>query len=172
MEFLTSQLNGFNVLKDIAIPMLAAWVGFWLAGRKFKKERLWQEKYAAYQQVLAAIEAISLWAEESCNGTRMLPTIGWFDGKTSTDFYSQARREIAKHARIGMLLLSSETISTLEDFQRDIFRENFRAEDESDHSDNPSEIEDEFHAHAQEIRKIVDNYLPRITLLARKDLGT
>lgn len=171
MELLLIQLSGLNLLKDILVPMLSAGVGFWLAARKFRYERLWSEKYAAYQEILGAIEAMASWAEDICNESVMLPSIGWFDGKSPNEFYSQARRQIAKRVSIGRLLLSTKTVSALEAFQTEIYREEYRAEDERDHSDEPREEHEGIRLHAQEIRSIIAKYLPRITDLARSDLG-
>lgn len=171
MEHLLTQLSGLNLLKDIIVPMLAAGAGFWLTARKFKNERLWLEKYAAYQEILGAIEAMKLWAEDLCNESEMQPTIGWFDGKSSGESYSQARRRIAKYASIGRLLLSSKTVSTLEEFQAEIFREEYRANDERDYSGDSLEEQEELRIHALEIRNVIAKYLPQITSFARSDLG-
>jgi len=172
VELLVAQFSGLNLLKDILVPLLAAWAGFWLATRKFKKERLWQEKYAAYQEILGAIEAMAFWAGEVSSETMMLPTIGWFDGKPAHELYAQAKRQIAKHVSIGRLLLSGDAVSALEELQTEVFREGYRADDERDHSGDPHEEQEEVRIHAQEVGKIITKYLPRITELARKDLGS
>lgn len=169
MQFLFTQLYGLNLLKDILIPFLAAGGGFWLASMKFKKEHLWQEKYSAYREILGAIEEMAYWADEASNETVMLPLIGWFDGKSSNDFYAQARRQISKHIGIDRLLISCEAVVTLEKFQTEIFQEYYRADEERSH--NPHEEESEFGFHAREVQKITAKYLPHLTVLARNDLG-
>lgn len=161
--------SSINPFKDLIVPAIAAVFGLWFATRKFRKERLWQEKYLAYQRVLESIEAIRYWADETTSDVSMLPTVGWFDGKSSNDFYAVAKREVAKQTLIGTLLLSEEFVSDLTDLYIEIFRETHQASEEFHEDEQDGEVA--FGAHASEIRKIADKYLPKLISLARNDLG-
>ena len=82
---------------------------------KFKKEKLWQEKYESYQDVLSALEAMILWVNETYCTEKMIPTKG--TGAAQGDkwlSFSEARRIIAKASCIGKLLLCDEVIAELE----------------------------------------------------------
>lgn len=160
-------LKSINPFKDVFLPFAIAWLGFWLASRKFKKEKMWQEKYDVYKEIVSSAEAISYWSEQARNESVMLPTIGWFDGKKPHEFYAEAKRRLTKHAAVGNLLISKECVDLLSAFLSEIFKEEFRAEDERSHDQNDDE---DFRVHVSEINKIAMQYLPKIIDKARKDL--
>lgn len=166
---LLDQLTNINAIKDLLVPALTALATLWIAMRKFRKEKIWQEKYAAYQRVIIAIEEIRYWADEASSEASMLPTVGWFDGKSSQDFYAEARRQIAKQCSIGTLLMSRQVVNELVELQKRIFKESCDASENynADERDEQSALGD----HATELRKIVDSHLPRILAHARDDLG-
>ena len=130
MQWLVDSLTNINPLKDLVIPFVAAALGIWVASWKFKRERLWQEKYASYQEILVAIEAMAFWAEQAVHEIAMLPTISGELAMKAQEDYSNAQRRIAKHATIGRLLLSDTTVATLDSLQKELFAEQFRADDE------------------------------------------
>lgn len=45
--------------------LIADFFGSYIAIKKFKKEKIWQEKYQSYQEILSALEAILLWSNET-----------------------------------------------------------------------------------------------------------
>jgi hypothetical protein len=169
MPDLLAQLKAINLIKDLVVPAVAALMAIWLATRKFKKERLWQDKYSAYQRVLESIEAVRYWADEASSEVAMLPTIGWFNGKTSSEFYAEAKREISKQTTIGTLLLSEPFVEKLNAFQTDLFGQTHIASE--DHHENEREAHSAFGDHATAVRSLADKYLPELLQLARKDLG-
>lgn len=162
------QLLNINLFKDVLIPMVAAYAAIWLALKKFKKERLWQEKYAAYQEVLASIEALSFWAEQAVAEGSMLPTLQGAAVTSLQDDYSNAKRRLVKHATIGRLLLSPKMIEFLERVNEELFQEAYRANE--DHAETPFEQDMIFHNHAKEVQSIVARVLPKIVEHARRDL--
>jgi hypothetical protein len=168
MDFI-AQFTSINLVKDILVPAIAAISGLALATRKFKRERLWQEKYAAYQRILASIEAIRHWGDEVSSEVHMLPTIGSFDGKEPTEFYADAKREVAKQVSIGTILLSKSFVEELSKFQTELFQQIYDANEEW-HEDE-QEAHHALGAHASRVRGIADNYLGRLIELSRKDLG-
>lgn len=169
MREILAQVLSINILKDLLVPALAALAGVWLAMRKFKQERIWQEKYSAYQRVLESIEAVRYWGDEKASNVHMLPSIGWFGGKDARQFYAEAKREIAKQTSIGTVLLSEAFINRLSALQDEMLIETHRASEEIYGSDE--ETESAFGAHAERIRGIADRYLPQLIQLARVDLG-
>lgn len=169
MYTLQEQLLSINVFTDILVPVLAALGAVFIAMRKFKKERIWQDKYASYRKVLESIEAIRYWGDECNSDAHMLPRIGHFDGKTSSEYYAEAQREALKKSNIGRLLLSSKFIEKLDDFHKDLGREKFSASEE--HHDDEQEKYFAFCSHAAAVRDIASRYLPQLIEIARKDLG-
>lgn len=169
MPDILAQLTSINLIKDLLVPALAALGALALATRKFKRERLWQEKYFAYQRVLESIEAIRYWGDEAAAEVHMLPTVGWFDGNDSIDFYAKAKREVAKQTSIGTVLLSKEFVTALCLFQTDLLRQSVDAADEI--YGDEEEAESAFGAHASKVRDIADKHLTTLIELARSDLG-
>ncbi len=169
MQAFLSQLYSINLFKDLLVPAIAALIGLWFATRKFKRERIWQEKYLAYQRVLESIESIRYWGNEVSAGIHMLPTVGWFNGKSPNDFYAEAKREVAKQTRIGTILLSEEFVAELSSLQTELFTQTHDAS-ENFHEDE-QDAEFAFGEHASEIRSIADKHLPNLIRLARSDLG-
>lgn len=164
-----AQLNSINVFKDIFVPAAAALAALALATRKFRRERLWQEKYAAYQRVLESIEAIRYWGDETSAEVHMLPTVGWFNGKVASDFYAEAKREVAKQTSIGTVLLARVFVTELRAFQTELFRQTYDASEE--HTEDEREAYRALGDHASKVRNISDKYLPTLIQLARSDLG-
>jgi hypothetical protein len=169
MSELPSVFTGISPFKDVFVPAIAALVGFWLATRKFRHERLWQEKYVAYQRILGAMEAMRFWAHETADSSHALPTIGWYDGKSEQQFYAEAQREISKQTSIGSLLLPEGVVIELRALEGEVFRAEFSfGEDRTgDHREDA-----DLHAKlAAEIVKIVEARIASVVRLARADLG-
>lgn len=169
MQNLFDQLTSINLFKDIVVPAMAAWGALWIAMRKFKHERLWQDKYASYQRVLEAVEAIRYWGDEVSSETHMLPSVGHFDGKTPAEVYAAAQREVVRQTTVGTLLLSREFISKLRKFSSDFYDERYSESDE--HYDDDRDEHLAYGNHATRVRKIADAYLSELVALAREDLG-
>lgn len=167
---IAAQFSSINIFKDILVPAFSALGALFFATRKFKKERIWQDKYAAYQKVLESIEAIRYWGEEVSHDVHMLPTIADFSGKSAADFYAAAQREVLKQTSIGTLLLSEEFMFKLEQFYKEFYQERFFESEE--YYEDCQVAEFGFGKHAAAIRDIADKYLSELISLARKDLGT
>lgn len=153
----------------LILPFIAAFFGSLIAMLKFKKERLWQEKYKAYQEILNSAETIKLWATEMARSSYLMPTINFFDGKKPYEAYSEARRQVSKYICVGKLLISEDVRERLEKMENEIYSEEFRA-NEDDFTDDPSEKERLFGQHARKIERIIDKYLPDIIKNAKSDL--
>jgi hypothetical protein len=150
--------------------LLAAFFGYLIAVKKFKKERLWQEKYEAYQDILSALEAMTLWANETYCSNKLIPTKGTRLAKNDPWLaFSEARRTIAKSACIGRLLLPKPVIDELVALESDLWNENFRAEEEQYHPHTHEESE-AIAQHAQNVENIVKPRLGVIIEYARNDL--
>jgi len=150
------------------VTLLAAFFGSLVALRKFKKEKLWQEKYNSYQEVLNALEALILWADETYSSNKLIPSIG-----TSTlegvQSFPAARRVLAKTTCIGKLLISKDAITELEAIEQELWDEEFRASEECFHP-NTWEEQEFYATHAENVKKIVKPRLEKIICFAKSDL--
>ncbi|CAC9547902.1 hypothetical protein [uncultured Gammaproteobacteria bacterium] len=155
-----------NWLISFFTTILAAFIGFLIAVKKFKKEWLWQKKYETYQDILSALEVMILWANETYCSYKMIPTKGT---RLSRLEFSEARRAIAKSVCIGQLLLPKFVINDLEKLESELWDEDFRAEDQQ-YNPHTYEGEEARAEYAQNIGFIVKPRLDAIIEYARNDL--
>ncbi len=149
---------------------LAAFFGYFIAVKKFKKEKLWQEKYKMYQDILSSLEAMLIWADETYCYNKMIPTIGLKTiEKNKLISFAEARRNIAKISCIGQLIISDGVITELNLLQSELWNEDFRAKEENYHPDTIEERE-VIAEHVELIRKIVEPRLKKIIKYAKIDL--
>ena len=168
MNYLQTQFESISILKDLAVPAAAAWVAFWLATKKFKRERIWQEKYTAYQRVLESVEAIRYWGNETYSAVHMLPIVGHDSAKSAQQHYAEAKREVAKQSAIGTILLSNEFVLNLSEFQKEVFQQTFDASEDLCGDEQDRELA--YGTHAAKVRDIADKYLLLLIAAAWRDL--
>lgn len=154
-------------LTSFATALFAAFIGSYLALRKFKKEKIWQEKYNAYHEILSAIQNMKHWATETYSSCLCLPTIANSKGQEFHRGYAEARRCIAKHIDIGKLLISEEVANKLDELNQLLWKEDFRFGDEGIDDSN---YHHELSEHAGNLLKIIDDRLEEIIKLAKKEL--
>ena len=152
---------------SFATALLAAFIGSYFALRKYKKEKIWQEKYNAYQEILAAIQNMKYWADETYSSCLCLPTIGGHEGKEFHRGYAEARKCIAKYTDIGKLIISDDVAHRLDEMNSLLWAEDFRFEGEGTDDSN---YHDELSKHAENIRRILDERMEGILNSAKKDL--
>lgn len=152
---------------SFATVLLASFIGSSLAWRKYKKEKIWQEKYNAYRELVGAIQNMKHWADETYSSCLCLPTIGGTEGEEFHRGYAEARRCISKYIDIGKLLISDEVGDKLNEMNKLLWEEDFRFGDEGMDDSN---YHDELSGHAETIRKIIDDRLEDIITLSKKDL--
>ena len=149
----------------------AAFFGYLMAVKNFKKETFWQEKYKMYQDILTSLEAMLIWANETYCHNKMIPTIGLKTlEKDKLISFAEARRNIAKISCIGQLIISDDVITELNLLQSELWNEDFRAEDEIYNPDTIEETE-AIAEHVELIRKIVEPRLKKIIMYAKIDLA-
>jgi hypothetical protein len=161
--------DGIDYFDKLIIPAVAAIGGYGLALLKFKSEKIWLEKYVAYQGLLNSIESIHFWGIEVSRDSKMMPTTDWHDGLSLNDLYSKARRDISRQIIVGTLLLSEEFITALSKFEMEMYEKIYGLHEEP--IDDEREREYQFGVHAGKIRDIAGAHLPQLVKFARKDLN-
>ena len=155
-------------LLSLVTAIVAAFVGSTLALRKTKTERRWQAKYDAYQQILAAVEAMRYWAEECYASNLLLPAVSGEKLSELSNRYQEAKRELWGYVHVGELIISSASRQLLEEVLVEIGRQEFRFEDDSvDDAEIPAALAH----HCDDIRTAVAKALPKLLQLARADIG-
>ncbi len=153
----------FTVLTAAIAAFLGAYVGL----GKYKREKAWDAKNQAYQNILNALNEIRFWANENYSQSLCLPTT---NSKTSEELYksyANAKEQLEKYVYIGELIISTKAKELLETLLQELSSEDFRFEDEGIDESNADR---EMATHCEKIRKIVETHLPHLVSLARADL--
>ncbi|WP_457022470.1 hypothetical protein [Luteimonas sp. A611] len=155
-----------NPIKDVAIPLVAALLGLWVATLKFKGEQIWNDKYLAYKGAIQSMETIMHWANESGAEVNMLPTLGT---PNIAEEYGSAQREVVRQSKVGALILSKDFISALDEFTSELFGLKFQLSENFE--DDPYERDRAWAEHASRVQSLASTYLPKLIAMARDDLG-
>lgn len=158
-------LEVFKAITPLLIGFFSAYVGSLFALKKFKKEKLWDERRASYADVIQALEEILHWAEivraesfcEPCS------SIAPKD--------DEALRKISKYAVTGELLFSNQFHSLLKDTDCRIKKITYEIHDAIlGFRETPQEAQETYCLLAIEIRNIVNEALPQLIKFAKEEL--
>ncbi len=119
-------------IKTFATTLLAAFIGSYLAFSKYKKEKIWQEKYNSYQEIFNSIFDMKLWASEVYCSCLCLPTISGRNDKQLYQEYVAARKCISKYISTGKLIISDDVAIKLDELNMKLWEEDFNLENEGD----------------------------------------
>jgi hypothetical protein len=148
----------------------AAYFGSLFALGKTKKEKLWLQKREAYLSIIESLHNIIIWADEeySSNFPFPLPTV-------EKDKLDELRRNqqtsldiLRKHVHLGGLVVSRNASSKLEELLSEYFSEEFRFFDDIPHHEH--EAAEMISNHYLNIRKIVENHIEQVKVIAQNDL--
>lgn len=156
-----------SFLTTFATVLFAAYIGSYLALGKYKKEKVWQEKYNAYQDILNSINKMLHWADEISASHQCLPVIGGTSEKELYQDYRDARKCISKYINVGKLLISNEVADKLSETDQLLWEEYFRFDNEGIDESNYNE---KLAYHAEYIKIIINGRLEDIIKLCKKDL--
>ncbi|WP_321493379.1 hypothetical protein [uncultured Desulfobacter sp.] len=152
-------------LSPITVGFIAAYFGSLLALNKSKKEKLWDERKAIYKEIIEAFEELGGWSEYTRACYSCEPTI---DVNVNFD---EPLRVISKRSAIGSLFLSEAFQKVLEEANIKLGQTRFQINEES----MPDMYSEQGRAEwslilSREIREIVDNYLPKLISIAKKEI--
>jgi hypothetical protein len=156
-----------SFLSAFVLALIGAFVGARLALRRTKTETVWRTKYEAYQRILMSIEDIRFWAEESYGDNFNLPTVSADALKEARKRYDEAKRTLWSFVRAGDLIACEEARLLLDEMMTELSREEYRD------SEDPMADDDRwtaFATHTDNVRKIVGAAVPKLVLVAKKDL--
>lgn len=152
-------------LAQIAAIFLAAYLGSFLALKKFKKEKLWDERKAIYKEVIEAFEELKMWSEYMQASHCCEPTIN-----VNFEFY-EALRVISKRSAIGGLFLSEEFQKVLEEADVRLSQTRFQINEESmPDMDSERGRAEWLFILAREINEVVNEYLLKLISIAKEEM--
>lgn len=151
-------------ISPIIVGFLAAYFGSLLALRKFKREKVWDERRAAYKDVIESFEELIHWSEQVRAYHCCEPTIG---GEAKFD---ESLRKISKFSATGSFIFSKKFQEILEQANENISRVRFKIDEES----KPDQYTEAGSAEwyfvlANEIRSIVKDCLPKLIAIAKSE---
>jgi hypothetical protein len=154
----------FKWFTPIIVGLISAYAASSLALKKFKKEKVWDERRAAYKEVIESIEEIIHWSEQVRASHCCEPTIGRegdLDGSL---------RNLAKYSATGALIFSDKFHEVLTDANSRIHRIMFQIDDESKPDlDSEREMAEWNFVLANEIRKVLEECLPELIRVAKSE---
>jgi hypothetical protein len=151
-------------ISPIIVGFLAAYFGSVLALRKFKREKVWDERRAAYKDVIESFEELIHWSEQVRASHCCEPTIG---GEAKFD---ESLRKISKFSATGSLIFSKKFQEILEQANKNISRVRFKIDEESKPDQYTEAGSSEWYFFlANEIRNIVEDCLPKLIDIAKSE---
>jgi hypothetical protein len=115
----------FKWFNPIVVGFISAASASLLTLRKFKQEKVWDERKSAYKEVIESIEELIYWSEQIRANHCCEPTIG-----VEANFDSSIRK-ISKFSATGSLIFSADFQKDLEQANSKIHRLIFEIDEES-----------------------------------------
>jgi hypothetical protein len=149
-------------LASLLAVVIAAYLGSLLALRRTKRERRWQAKYDAYRHILAAVEDMRFWAEETHAANLCLPAAGGDVMKEAGQQFERAKKDLWGYVHVGRLVISEKATTCLEDLLSKIAHEEFAFEDDAvENSEYPGALA----AHCDRLGGIIrPSFAPLLTI--------
>lgn len=151
----------------LLVALVGAYAGAHLALQKHRREKRWEARYAAYQDIMMAISAIHTWVEEVYASAKLLPALHSEKISELSEQFHYARHVFWRYVKVGGLILSDTSVELLDGLLRDLEKERFQFE-EGNFDD--IDYEDVLSAHCENLRAILDKHIPLIRRAAEADL--
>jgi hypothetical protein len=157
-----------TLILGFVLTFVAAYFGALLAVRKYRGEKQWAVKHAAYQDILNSISAMHAWADDAYGDLLSLTFVDQFQLAQLTEQYEAARLVLRRRVHLGELTFSQTSIAALEELLRDIGRERFRFNEEPTNAETYLQ---DYSNHCIKVKGIIANHLPKVLTVAKKDLS-
>lgn len=151
----------------LLVALVGAYAGAHLALQKHRREKRWEARYAAYQDIMMAISAIHTWAEEVYASAKLLPALHSEKISELSEQFHHARHVFWSYVKVGGLILSDTSVELLDGLLRDLEKERFQFEERNF---DDIDYEDVLSAHCENLRAILDKHRPLILRAAEADL--
>ncbi len=161
-------LDFLEILKLFVIPVAlafsSAYFGAWFAIKKYKEEKLWDERQKSYKAVINAFEELIHWAEQE----RAIYFCEPYNSVESK--YEESLREISRYAEAGELTFPKEFHQAIVDTNNALFRFRFEVnEDSLGDMETERDCVELALISANGIARIIREYLPKLIQIAKED---
>jgi hypothetical protein len=144
-----------NLVTQLPITLVAAFLAAWFALRRFQSERWWERRVPAYTSIIDALHQMSTSFDDDIKEEerRGLGLVGQGTASTLDEKYKAARKEILRAIDMGEFIISAEAVAELRHLIREL------AKDHEDYLD-----------YLFESLRAIDDSLRRFRRLARDDV--
>lgn len=161
-------MDFLEILKLVIIPVVlafsSAYFGAWVAIKKYKEEKLWDERQKSYRIVIDAFEELIHWAEQN-RASYFCEPFNNIETK-----YEESLRIISKYATVGESIFSKEFHQVIVDADNALYRCRFGVNEESAGSRETERACAEWNlVLANEIGGITSEHLLKLIQIAKKD---
>jgi len=108
-----------NVLTGILIAIVSAWVTVRLSLKRFRSEKWWERKMAAYERVIEALHHSKAFSDTHLEARLQGRDVSEERDQELRKYARDAHREIEKAADVGSFLLSPKALERLKQYQKD-----------------------------------------------------
>ncbi|MBO2641729.1 hypothetical protein [Shewanella algae] len=152
-------------IAPLTVGFIDAYLGSLLALRKFKREKIWDERRSIYKEVIESFEEIIFWCEYVRASHCGEPVI-----EGDVDFDSSLRK-IARHSVSGGLFSSSKFQEVLKQAHAELYQVRFQINEESlPDLDTDRGRKEWLFILSKEIRSVSKKYLDQLINLAKDEL--
>lgn len=153
-------------LNKIGLLAIAAFLGAYFAGRRYMREKRWEAKYQAYRDIFESIHKLKYWSEQNYLKLHELPTRSSDKFKEMALSYSEAHENLWRYSHVAGITISDKSSKNLAELLVKIDSADFYYYDER----NPDNYEEVFIRYFELITEAIDEHLPKITKLSKRDL--
>lgn len=145
----------FDILKNVISGAVGGFIVYRLAFRRFREERVWEQKRDAYTRLLEALRNSQKFSYDQIEAYRNDIVVSDGDDKVLQKIAKENEEEILRVGTIGKLFLSSRALELLKRYEWDskhIQAESFAEELVKDYD-------------------LINTFIDDLVLIAKEDLG-
>ncbi len=153
------------------MPVGTMYLGFVLALKKHRNEKLWEAKHQSYMEIIKSMNAILLYYSENYKTLALLPSVSNKKLQELQKDKEMALLNFKTHVNTGSIIMSKKVSSLVSDMLHMINEELFQYEYKLTYTEQNSNEEIYLISnHSITIQKIIEKGLPEILKAMKEDL--
>lgn len=107
-----------QIFTGLVIAGASAWITVWLARKKFRAERLWEKKVAAYERVIDALHQSKRFAAEHVRAAEQGQEVSEERDQELRAMSKGAHNEILRATDVGRFIMSASAVEVLQKYEQ------------------------------------------------------